>query len=414
MLRDAARRRPPRLVVTPRPAGAHAVRLGVLLTAVVGVGALSIDMFLPSLPTMTAVFGSDAMTAQLTVTLFLAGFAVAQLIFGPLSDRLGRRRVLIGGLALYTVAGLGCAAAPSMGLLVLARVVQALGAGSGPVVARAIVRDLYEQQRAARMLAAMGTAQAVTPILAPIIGGWVHVLAGWRAVFFVLTGFGVLFSLGALVVVPETNVHVGADRRRADDGQSRLLTLATDRTFVAYVLVLALSFSGQFAFIAGSSFALITVLGVSPTVYGFCFGSVALGLMVGNFVSVHLTARVGIDGMIRGGTALAAVAATLMAGLAWLGVATVPTVIVPMFAVAAGLGLVMPNAMAGAIGPFPRMAGLASAVLGFVQMTGSALYAIAVGHLYDGTLRPMTTAVATATLASLAAFRLLNRRRPPR
>jgi DHA1 family bicyclomycin/chloramphenicol resistance-like MFS transporter len=384
------------------------VRLGVLLTAVVGVGALSIDMFLPALPAMAAAFGTDAGTAQLTLTLFLAGFAVSQLVFGPLSDRFGRRRVLIAGLALYALAGLACAVAPEMSVLLAARIVQALGAGSGPVVARAIVRDLYDQERAARMLAAMGTAQALTPILAPIVGSWIHVLAGWRAIFFVLAGFGALFVVGALRFVPETNVSRGAPR--AGDEPSRPAALLTDRTFLGYVLVMALMFSGHFAFISGSSFALITVLDVSPALYGLCFGSVALGLMVGNFLSVRLTARVGIDAMIRAGTLVGAVASVTMAMLAWLGVAAVAAVIVPMFAFAMGLGLVMPNAMAGAIGPFPRMAGTASAVLGFLQMTGSAAYSTAVGHLYDGTLRPMTTAVATAGIAALIAFAVLRRR----
>src|SRR5204862_4210744 len=183
--------------------------LPVLLTAIVGLGALSIDMFLPSLPAMTLAFGSDAATAQLTVTLFLAGLAAAQLLWGPLSARLGRRRVLLAGLAVYATAGTACAFAPSMSLLIAARVVQALGAGSGPVIARAVVRDLYEPQRAARVLAAMGTAQALTPILAPILGGWVHVLGGWRAVFVVLGGFGVVFLLAAWRIVPETNVYAG-------------------------------------------------------------------------------------------------------------------------------------------------------------------------------------------------------------
>ena len=386
------------------------LRLGILLTGVVGVGALSIDMFLPALPAMAVAFGAGVGGAQLTLTLFLVGFAVAQLVFGPLSDRFGRRRVLIGGLALYALGGLGCAVAPSMRVLLAARVVQALGAGSGPVIARAIVRDLFEQERAARMLAAMGTAQALTPVLAPIAGGWIYVLAGWRAVFFVLAGCGALFLIAALRLVPETNVSRGAAPPAA--GPSRLATLLADRVFLGYVLVIALMFSGYFAFISGSSFALITVLGVTPTVYGVCFGAMALGLMVGNFLSVHLTVRVGIDPMIRAGTALAAVAGTLMAALAWLGAATVPAVVVPMFAYAVGFGLVMPNAMAGAIGPFPRYAGTASAVLGFVQMTGSALYAIAVGHLDDGTLRPMTTAIATAGIAAFAAFALVSRRRP--
>jgi len=383
--------------------------LPVLLTAIVGLGALSIDMFLPSLPAMMTAFGSDAATAQLTVTLFLAGLAASQLGWGPLSDRFGRRRVLLAGLAVYAAAGTACAFAPTMPLLIAARVVQALGAGSGPVIARAIVRDLYEPQRAARVLAAMGTAQALTPILAPILGGFVHVLAGWRAVFLVLGGFGAAFVLTAWRIVPETNVYTGA--RAAGEG-GRLAALLRHPRYAAYVAAAALMFSGQFAFITGSSFALIAILGVSPTVYGICFGAVAGGLMAGNAVSVRLGPRLGIEAMIRGGTIIGAGAGLVMAALAWLGARSVPTVIGPMFAYAFGLGWVLPNAMAGAIGPFPRMAGLAAAGAGFVQLTGSALYAIAVSHTYDGTLRPMTTAVATAGVAALATFAWLSRRRP--
>jgi MFS transporter, DHA1 family, multidrug resistance protein len=385
------------------------VALSVLLTAIVGVGALSIDMFLPSLPAIARDFGAPFATVQLTVTLFLAGLAASQLVWGPLSDRLGRRRVLLAGLAIYTLAGVACAFAPSVRVLVAARVAQALGAGAGPVIARAVVRDLYDPARAARVLAAMGTAQALTPILAPVVGGWVHVLAGWPAVFVVQGAFGLAFLLTATRVVPETNVYAGDNAASGESG--RLTILLGHPRYLGYVAAAALMFAGQFAFITGSSYALITLLGVSPTVYGLCFGSVACGLMLGNIVSVRLGPRLGLDTMIRAGTTIGAGAGVVMAALAWLGVASVPSVVGPMFAFAFGLGFVLPNATAGAIGPFPRMAGLASAVLGFVQLTGSALYAIAVSHLEDGTLRPMTTAVATAGLAALVVFWTLTRRR---
>jgi DHA1 family bicyclomycin/chloramphenicol resistance-like MFS transporter len=395
-------------VTPPLPATRAAAPLATLLTAIVGVGALSIDMFLPSLPTIAAVFDAGAATAQLTVTLFLAGLAVSQLLWGPLSDRLGRRRVLLVGLALYTVAGTACAFIPGIRTLIAARVVQAFGAGSGPVIARAVVRDLYEPQRAARILAAMGTAQALTPILAPIIGGWVHGLAGWHAVFLVQGAFGAAFLLMAARVVPETNVHAGSPA--AEPLAQRLAALLGHPRYLAYVVVAAFMFGGQFAFITGSSFALIGVLGVSPTAYGFCFAGVATGLMAGNFVSVTLGPRLGIDAMVRAGTAIGAISGCVMAMLAWAGVASVASVIAPMFGFAFGLGFVLPNAAAGAIGPFPRMAGLASAVLGFVQLTGSALYAVAVSQFYDGTLRPMTTGVATAGVAAAVAFAVLARR----
>jgi DHA1 family bicyclomycin/chloramphenicol resistance-like MFS transporter len=300
-----------------------------------------------------------------------------------------------------------CAFVPGIGTLITARIVQAFGAGSGPVIARAVVRDMYEPQRAARILAAMGTAQALTPILAPIIGGWVHALAGWHAVFLVQGAFGAVFLLTAWRIVPETNVYAGTPA--ADPIVRRLADLLGHPRYVAYVAVAALMFGGQFAFITGSSFALIGVLGLSPTAYGLCFASVATGLMAGNFVSVKIGARLGIDTMVRAGTIIAAVAGTVMAALAWAGVASVASVIGPMFGFAFGLGFVLPNAAAGAIGPFPRMAGLASAVLGFVQLPGWAVYAIAVSQFYDGTLRPMTTAVATAGLAALVTFPLLAR-----
>ena len=256
-------------VTTADDAPARPTRLGrvaILLTAVVGLGALSIDMFLPSLPDLARAYGTDAATAQLTVTLFLAGLAPAQLAWGPLSDRFGRRRTLIAGLGLYAAAGLVCAFAPSIRTLVAARVLQAFGAGSGQVISRAIVRDVYPRDRAARVLALMGTAQALNPILAPIIGGFLHALFGWRSVFFVLAGFGALFLVATTVVVTETNLRPDATALRPTRLAENLGTVLRDPTYLGYVLVVTFMFCGQFAFISGSSFVLIQGLGVAPAV----------------------------------------------------------------------------------------------------------------------------------------------------
>lgn len=380
------------------------MRVELLLTAVVGLGALSIDMFLPSLPAIAAAFDSPPATAQLTVTLFLIAFAASQLVYGPLSDRFGRRWVLIGGLALYAVAGLGCALAPGIGVLVGGRVLQALGGGAGPVVARAVVRDLHERDHAARVFSYMATVQSLNPMLAPVVGGFVHETFGWRAVFYVLAGAGLLFVTLMTAGVRETNLRRDARALHPGAMGRNIAVLLSDRGYLAYVLVNALMFGGQFAFISGSSFVLIGVLGVSPALFGLCFGSVALGIMTGTFLSGRFGGRIGLDRTILCGTSIGATAGLALAALAWSGIVTVATVVAPMYVFAVGLGLTLPNGMAGAIGPFPRMAGLAAAVAGFLQMTGSALYSIGVGHLYDGTARPMTGAIALAGVGALLCF----------
>lgn len=385
-------------------------RVAVLLTAVVGLGALSIDMFLPSLPALALAYGTDAATAQLTVTLFLAGLAPSQLVWGPLSDRYGRRRTLIAGLALYAAAGLGCALAPGIRSLILARVVQAFGAGSGQVISRAIVRDVYPRDQAARVLALMGTAQALNPILAPILGGVLHALFGWRSVFFVLAGFGALFVLAAAALAPETNVRPDPSALQPARFAGNLLTVLRDPSYVAYVLVVTFMFCGQFAFISGSSFVLIQGLGVAPAVYGFCFAAVAVGIMTGSFVTSRLAGRVPGDRLIMAGTGLGAAAGLVMALLAQSGVTGVVAVIAPMFFFSLGLGLANPNAVAGAVAPYPHMAGLAAAGLGVIQMTGSALYGITVGHLSDGTAGPMAVAIASAGAAAFLSYWLLRSR----
>jgi DHA1 family bicyclomycin/chloramphenicol resistance-like MFS transporter len=378
--------------------------LGVLLTAVVGIGALSIDMLLPSLPTMVRHFRSDAPTVQLTVTLFLVGFAVAQLVFGPLSDRHGRRRALLGGLGLYAVGALGCALAPSAPVLVLARVIQGLGAGSGPAVGRAIVRDVHAPEEGARMLALMATAQALTPILAPILGGYLQLWSGWRGVFVAqgVMGLAFLAAAGALLreTAPAHDLRALRPRALVRDA----VALLSDPRYVGFALVVALVFSGQFAFISGSAFVLIGMLQVSPEVYGYCFGAVSVGLMAGSFLTARHTRRHGTRRLIAIGAAVSAAAGTVLFALPLAGSVTVAGIVAPMSVYALGVGLVMPSGMAAAIGPFPHAAGLASALLGFLQMSGSALYGIAVSQLYDGTARPMTGAIALSGVACAGCY----------
>ena len=384
--------------------------VAVLLTALVAFGAISTDLYLPSLPAIARAFASDTAEVQLTLSVFLAGFAASQVVYGPLSDRYGRRPVLIAGLGLYVAASLACMAAPDIGFLIAARFLQALGACAGVVLGRAVVRDVYGRERAAKALSYMSMAMALAPTLGPILGGYLQVWFGWRANFLVLASFGASCLLAVFLLLPETNPSRDAAATRGAQMLRNYLTLARDPAYVGYVLVGAFAYGGIFAFISGSSFVLIDVLGLSPDRYGLCFGAVVVGYMIGTFASGRLSLAVGLDRLILTGTLVGLAGGVLALGLALSDVLGVAAVVAPTFLYLIGAGLMLPNAIAGAIGPYPTMAGTASAFLGVVQMGLAACIGIAVGHLHDGTARGMFAATAAVAAGALASYLLLVRR----
>jgi DHA1 family bicyclomycin/chloramphenicol resistance-like MFS transporter len=392
-----------------------------LLTALVALGPLSTDLYLPSLPGMARSFGADVAELQLTLSLFLIGFAVAQLAYGPLSDRFGRRPVMLGGLVLYVVASAACGLAPTVKALALARFAQALGACAGPVLARTVVRDIHGREGAARILAYMSAAMALAPALAPILGGFLETWFGWRSAFALLVAYGGLGIAGILAMLPETNPAPDPAAIHPVRMAITYLTLLRHRAFLGFTVCCALAYSGLFAFISGSSFVLVDMVGLTPAQYGFCFAAAVIGYMGGTLTAGRLTRRVGIERLVLLGGGVVALGGSALGLLAWSGVTSsglwgVAAIVGPMMVYMAGAGLVLPNSMAGAIGPFPRAAGAASALLGFVQMTVAAGVGIAVGHLHDGTARPMAFAIALVGLLVPLAYLLLIGResRPPR
>lgn len=393
----------------PRATRRRAEGLGVaiLLTALVALGPLSTDLYLPSLPALRQEFAVDAAAIQLTLSVFLAGFALSQLVYGPLSDRFGRRPALLGGLLIYITATLVCALAPTVEILIGARFLQALGACAGPVVARAIVRDVYGQARAATVLSYMAMAMALAPAMGPILGGVVEAAVGWQANFSLLAIYAVTGSLGVALVLPETNAFRGEAAISLTRISGNYGLLLRERRFLGYVLVVAGAYSGIFAFISGSSFVLMENLGQSPARYGFSFASVVAGYMLGTLISGRLTERLGLESMLRLGSLLGLAGAGLGLGLAMAGLLSLWSVLGPMALFMVGAGLMLPNGMAGAVGPFPRMAGAASALLGFAQMSLAALVGIAVGEATDGSAVPLMAALTGAALLAFAAERLL-------
>jgi DHA1 family bicyclomycin/chloramphenicol resistance-like MFS transporter len=388
-------------------ARAESLIVSILLTAMVALGPISTDLYLPSLPAIGRDFGVASAEVQLTLSVFLVGFAFSQLACGPLSDRFGRRPVILGGLALYLVASLACAAAPSIEVLILARFCQAVGACVGPVLGRAAVRDIYGRERAARMLSYMGMVMALAPAFGPILGGFIEAWFGWRANFVLVSAVGLTVLAATAVTLPETNQWKSPDATRLGHLIGNYRSLLHHRRYIGYVLVVACTYSGIFSFISGSSFVLIGVLGLEPEVYGFCFAAIVVGYMIGAFGSGRYTVRIGLERMVQLGTAIQVLGGG--AGLV-LYAATPPSVagiVGPVAVFMVGTGLAMPNAQAGAIGPFPRMAGSASALLGFCQMGLAALVGIVVGHGSGESAFAMMAAIALVALGGTLAYWLV-------
>ncbi|MET4698392.1 DHA1 family bicyclomycin/chloramphenicol resistance-like MFS transporter [Constrictibacter sp. MBR-5] len=377
-----------------------------LLAALTAVPPVTINLYLPSLPSMVADLGTTVAMVQLTVTSFFFAFAAGQLLYGPLSDRFGRRPLLVGALVVYLVGGIGCSLAPTVELLVAARLVQAIGACGAPVLARAVVVDLYGREQAARVLAYIGAAMGIVPAFGPWLGGIIETHLGWRASFWLMVVLSVLLLVGTLLLLHESN-------RRSDRyalGPARMLRnygdLLRQRVFVGYAATLGCMFAGVYSYMTASPHVFLGVLHLSPETFGSFFLATAAAWTVSSYVTGRITQRVGIDRMLAYGTALGAAAGLTLAGFIFCGIVTVPTILGPMMVYAYAMGIIIHNSMAGAVGPYREMAGAASALLGFVQMTTAACATFVVGLFYDGTAIPMAIGVGGLSLAGAVIFRL--------
>lgn len=391
------------------PPASPSWRLAALLTTLVALGPLSTDLYLPSLPTLAEVFATDAARVQLTLSVFLGGFALGQLAYGALSDRFGRRPVMLAGLTLYFLASLACLLATSIQMLIAARFVQAIGACAGPVLGRAIVRDVWGPLDAARVLAYVSGAMAVAPLVGPTLGGLLTVAFGWQANFAALVIFSALQVLAIWCWLGESNQHRDPTATRPGRMMQNFAVLLRDRNYMGYLLAQSMAYGVMFAFISGSSFILIGRHGLSPMVFGMSFGFVVAGYIVGNMVSAKQVRAHGPDRLLLAGAWIGAAAGVTMAALAWGGLAHPLAILVPMFFSAMALGLVMPNALGRALASYPHMAGAASALLGFCQMTLAALVGMIVGHGVEQSATVLPTTVAICGLLVPCCYQLLVR-----
>ncbi len=395
-----------------RPGTDASAALLFLLTGFLALQPLSTDLYLASLPALREHFAGSVSSVQLTLSAFLAGFAASQLIAGPLSDRFGRRPVALGGCALYVGASLAGMLAPSLAVLIAARVLQAIGVCCTVVCARAIVRDLYEAEAGARVLARALSWMGTAPIAGPVVGGLLQALMGWRANFAALTLLGAVLLAAAVRALPETNRHRNASATDLRALARNYARIAASRRFWSYALPVTGSYSALFCFISASSFVLIGIYGLPAQRFGIAYALVASGYLLGTMALRPLLGRLGLVGSIRAGAALAFAAGTAMTAFALAEVRTLAAVLVPMFLVMTAHGFIQPSCQTGAIDPFPRMAGAAAALMGFAMLAVAAAAGWAVGALHDGTTRPLALGVgACTTFTALATALLLRRER---
>jgi DHA1 family bicyclomycin/chloramphenicol resistance-like MFS transporter len=374
-------------------------------------GPLSTDMYLPGLPSLTHTLHASASAAQLTLTASVLGIATGQLFAGPVSDACGRRLPLLAGLAGFSAASLLCAASPSIWALIVARFLQGLGGGVGIVIARAIVRDISDGVAAARIFALLVIMSSVAPIFAPLIGAGVLAVASWRGIFVVLATIGTFLVALSLTRIPET---LALERRQTGGGRKMMtvfMGLLADRDFVPFAISYSVGFGAMFAYIAGGSYALEDVYGLSPQVFSAVFAANSIGLIAVSQVSRTLVVRFGPRPLLRVGLvgnmfgAVAVFAVTFEHSGKW-------QLIASLFLLVCAQGLVLPNGMAAAMGGQNETLGSAAGLIGVSQFGISAVIAPLVGVAGASDPRPMgVVMVVCAGLALLT--NLVFVRRPP-
>jgi MFS transporter, DHA1 family, multidrug resistance protein len=397
----------------PKPSPPVAMSQGkvaLMLTLLLGIQPVTTDLYLPAMPSLAGALNAPMSAVQLTLSALIVCFGVAQLVWGPLADRFGRRPILLAGLALYTLAAAGAALAPTVEWLVGWRALQGVGMAAAVVCSRALLRDLYEPQVGAQVMAWAMSGLGLLAIASPAVGGLVTATAGWRAALAVVAGVGALALAVVAWRLPET-----ATRLRPDATQPAVLLaawrrIAAHRVFRAWALLTSATYGGLFTMLAASSFVYIDVLGLSPAAFGLVLGSGSLAYIAGTFVCRHWVQLHGPVGAVQRGAGFTLAGGLLMVVPAALGVQSVWALALPQCLFAIGHGVHQPCSQAAAVGPFPDQAGAASALAGFLLATVAFGIALWLGHALDGTVRPLAYGVGFWSVLTCAIAWTLVRR----
>ena len=381
-----------------------------ILSTLLGLQPITTDLYLPALPALTEGFGAAMSQAQLTLTALLLAFGVSQLIWGPLSDRFGRRPILLVGMTAYVLASVASTLAPTMGMLIVWRTVQGAAMGAAVMCARAIVRDLYTPVQGARVMSKGLTGLGVIACTSAPLGGLLSDLFNWRAALFTLAIFGAAcFGLIArcfVETVPQKNMQALQPATLV----RTWLAILRNPTFVAFSALSAASYGGLFTFLASSSFVFIKVLGLSKTQYGLVMFSMSFVYILGTFLCRHLLPRFGVRRSVAIAGAISLTGGTLMGILALAGLHTVWAIMLPFYLFILSHGVVQPCGQSGAVGPFPQAAGVASALNGFLMMIAAFAMGSWLGTHMDGSVFPLVFGVwFWSALVALAAWTLVQK-----
>ena len=385
----------------------QSLRFTLTFGALMAVGPFAINMYLPSLPTLQRTFDATPTEVQLTLAVYFIGMALGQMPYGTLADRWGRRPPMLLGMIIFTVASVGCALADSVFALAGWRFLQALGGCSVMVVVRAIIRDLFSPLEGARVFSTLLLVMGVAPIIGPLVGGWVLVGLGWRAIFWSLTIYGVASVLTIWFAFPETRKPAAGANKPRDPLLTQLRLLMTDRVFVGNSLAGGLSQTTMFAYIAGSPYVFIEYFGVAPESYGWLFGINAFGLIAASQLNRVLLSRLGLESVLMITSAIGAVAGVILLAVAITGVGGLAGIMLPLFFCVAVMGFVFPNTSAAAMASHPERAGLASGVLGTMQFAMGAIASFLVGALHAQSAIPLAAIICVTTVSGVLARRII-------
>lgn len=385
--------------------------IGMLVLMLTILGELSTQLYVPALSLVAMEMEATPAAIQSSLWLFLLAFGVGQLVFGPASDRFGRRPVLIAGLLLYAAATIGCLLAESTVAFLLARVLQALGACAGFVMARAVIRDVYPLPRVPAVLATTTLALALSVAFAPSVGGLIAVQWGWRSIFMVLAGIGFLLTLVVLVGLPETRPDNGPAPVHSGGLARSYREVLGSPAFLGHALPLGLVYGAMMTYVVGAPFAVRTLLGISTETLGLIFGGILSGFVIALVLSRLLVIRVGSGRLLAFGLTLVCVFALITVVSAMVWGLSVYSVVLPQFLLTLGAGFIFPNAVAGAIAPYGARAGLAAALVGCLQMLAGALCGLLVSMAGTASTVPMLVIQLIAVSMAITAYRLFAPRR---